>query len=151
MMDTFVLQQIALFGILPALVFLAWYLGTRSKHQQSSVAASPEALKKLMQWLTGFFNTCILCTVLLIASVEMNPSVGLSFLQGISFLADVVSGFGFYIYLGTLAKHLGKSWIVWVGVSVFTNPIGFFVAYFRMKKLVSEEGCKPINPQQQER
>jgi hypothetical protein len=45
-------------------------------------------------------------------------------------------GIGFYVALGVLANRLDRSWITWIGLTVITNPIGPFVAYFKMRKLV---------------
>ena len=45
----------------------------------------------------------------------------------------------FYISLGILAARLGKSWIVWVGLTIIAKPIGTIVAYFRMRLLVNEQ------------
>lgn len=52
------------------------------------------------------------------------------------FCVWIVSGFAFYLALGVLASRLGRSWIVWVGMSMITNPIGPIVAYVRMRQLV---------------
>jgi len=48
------------------------------------------------------------------------------------------SAISFYISLGLLAKRLGRSWIVWVGLTIITKPIGMFVAYFMMNQKVTE-------------
>jgi membrane associated rhomboid family serine protease len=47
-------------------------------------------------------------------------------------LGAVVAILGFYIYLGDLAGLLGKSPIIWMGVSFITSPVGPFVAYIAM-------------------
>jgi hypothetical protein len=42
----------------------------------------------------------------------------------------------FYVFLGMLARRLGKSWILWVGLTIITKPIGTIVAYLMMRDYV---------------
>lgn len=44
----------------------------------------------------------------------------------------------FCVSLGQLASYLGKRWYVWVGLTILTNPVGYFVAYLMMKQQVNE-------------
>lgn len=140
-----VLHWVVVLGIFAGIVFFARYLFSPSKNNKSvNTVTNPEVLKKPMQWLTRFFSIWILSTVLLIAFVGENSSRSFKIPLSISLLAMLVGGFGFYICLGILAKRLGKSWIIWVGLTVLTNPIGAFVAYFRMRSLVIE-GKQEVN------
>ena len=52
----------------------------------------------------------------------------------------VVSSIAYYISLGILAKRSGRSWIVWVGLTILINPIGWIVAYFMMRKRIFSDG-----------
>ena len=49
----------------------------------------------------------------------------------------VVAGLSFYVSLGMLASRLDKSWIVWVGLTIITKPIGSIIAYFMMRSKVN--------------
>ena len=55
------------------------------------------------------------------------------------FFLLVIDGFLYFYKLGALAKCLGKSPIVWVGLTMITSPIGTVVAYFLMKKEAKEK------------
>jgi hypothetical protein len=44
----------------------------------------------------------------------------------------------YYIYLGILASHLGRSVIIWVGLPIVTGPLGVLVSFFWMRSLVKE-------------
>ena len=57
------------------------------------------------------------------------------FLAGITWPA---CGFMFYVTLGSLVVRLKRSVIVWVGGSVVFAPIGPFIAYFNMRRLVKK-------------
>jgi hypothetical protein len=50
----------------------------------------------------------------------------------------VGAGVAFYIALGMLAARLGKSWILWVGLTIITKPIGSIIAYFLMRQRVKD-------------
>jgi hypothetical protein len=55
------------------------------------------------------------------------------------FAVMLVLSLGFYIYLGLLAKALGKSWIEWVGLSFIFKAIGGgIVAYLLMRSHVKK-------------
>jgi hypothetical protein len=49
-----------------------------------------------------------------------------------------VAGLAFYIALGQLAARLGKSWILWVGLSIITAPVGPFIAYLMMRVNIAD-------------
>jgi len=46
----------------------------------------------------------------------------------------VVAGPVWYISLGMLAKRLGRRWLVWVGLSFLTAPIGPLVTFPLMRR-----------------
>jgi hypothetical protein len=46
------------------------------------------------------------------------------------------SGLAYYVVLGMLADHLGRNWIVWVGLTLITKPVGPFIAYLMMRDRV---------------
>lgn len=48
----------------------------------------------------------------------------------------IVSGISFYVFLGILAVRMKRSPIVWVGTTFVFTPIGPFVAYYDMWRLV---------------
>jgi hypothetical protein len=49
-----------------------------------------------------------------------------------------VGALAFYISLGQLAARLGSSWIIWVGLSVLTAPVGPIIAYIAMRTKVAD-------------
>ena len=93
-------------------------------------------LSRPFQVLTWSFVVTVTCFVIVIMLASGEPTKGLSPFESIAILAMVISGLTFYVSLGMLAKRLGRSWIVWVGLTFITKPIGPFVAYFRMRHLV---------------
>ncbi len=51
-----------------------------------------------------------------------------------------ISGFLYYISLGILAHKNNKSFIVWVGLSMLTSPIGFIVSFLLMRDVGQKNG-----------
>jgi len=45
----------------------------------------------------------------------------------LSFLC-IASGITWSVTLGMIASRLGRSWVVWVGLSMITSPVGFVLA-----------------------
>jgi hypothetical protein len=41
----------------------------------------------------------------------------------------VIGGFAYLIALGLLAHRSGHSWIVWVGLTLITSPLGILFSY----------------------
>ena len=143
-------QELFVLPVIVGLPALLWRIFSRLVHRE---------LKSLMQILTWSFVTavtsCALLVVLgiLIAPASGEPSKEPSLLEGICLsvggLVVYVTGLSFYICLGILAKRLSRSWIVWVGLTIITTPIGQFVAYFRMRHLVNSAIQAPsgsVNP-----
>lgn len=99
---------------------------------------STARLSRPFQVLTWSFVVTITSIVMLVMLAGGEQTKGISPLEGIVILAMVLSGLTFYVSLGMLAKRLGRGWIVWVGLTFITKPIGPFVAYFRMRHLVNK-------------
>ncbi len=53
-------------------------------------------------------------------------------------LAWLIGGLMFYVSLADLVVRLNRSLIVWIGGSIVLAPIGPFVAYFNMRRLVKD-------------
>ena len=56
----------------------------------------------------------------------------------VAWIVLIFSGISFYVFLGILAVRLKRSPIVWIGISFVFSPIGPFVAYYDMRRLVRE-------------
>jgi hypothetical protein len=97
-------------------------------------------ISRPFQVLTRSFIVALANIVILIIVAEGNPTRSISPFEGILILTMIASGLAFYVSLGVLAKRMGGSWIVWVGLTFITNPVGPFVAYFRMRQLVNTGG-----------
>lgn len=90
-----------------------------------------------MKLLTVSFAVEIVSYALLIfAANGTESSATPSMLVLACALSIMVASVLFYVTLGILAVSLGKSWIVWVGLTFITKPIGTIVAYFMMREQV---------------
>jgi hypothetical protein len=94
-------------------------------------------LSRPFQVLTWSLAVAVVSIVIVIMLVSREPIKEISPFEGILISSMMVSGLTFYVSLGILAKRLGRRWIVWVGLTFITKPIGPFVAYFRMRCLVN--------------
>jgi 4-amino-4-deoxy-L-arabinose transferase-like glycosyltransferase len=95
-----------------------------------------QSLRKLLHLVIGSFIGSYAAVVLAFLFVALTPSHS-GPLAALLAPAIIALGFTlFYISLGKLAKRLGRSWIVWVGLCILTKPIGPIVACIRMKMLV---------------
>ena len=47
--------------------------------------------------------------------------------------AMLMAAIFYYVYLGKCAGILGRSRLVWVGLTILTNPFGFLFSYFMMR------------------
>lgn len=99
---------------------------------------STASLFRTFQALTWSFVVALTSIVIIIVLASGEPTKGISPFEGIALLALMISGLTYYVSLGMLAKRLGRRWIVWVGLTFITKPIGPFVAYFRMRHLVND-------------
>lgn len=137
MNSTSVVHWIIVLGILAGIVFLIRRDVAASKVGTNSVAKR-EKLLMPMQWLTGSFTVYVGSFVVLIASAGDGTSGDFGLLQGIVVLTMIIAALGFYICLGILAKRLGLSGTTWIVLTILTNPIGTFVAYFLMRRRVTQ-------------
>jgi len=94
--------------------------------------ASRQSLRRLLH-VTTLSYAAVVATFFFLA---LAPSLT-DPLKPFGALAIVAVGMtAFCVSLGKLATRLGRSWIVWVGLSLLTKPIGPIVACVRMKILV---------------
>ena len=110
---------------------------------------STARLSRPFQILTWSLIIAVASFVIAMMIASSEQTKGISPFEGIAVLTWVISGLAFDISLGMLAKRLGRSWIVWVGLTLFTSPIGPFVAYFRMRRLVNNTplfSSSEVNP-----
>jgi hypothetical protein len=56
-----------------------------------------------------------------------------------------VAGWTWVVLLGVIAHRLGRSWVIWVGLSIITSPVGPLVAYVLMLGHISS--AKAANAQ----
>lgn len=104
-------------------------------------------LSRPFQILTWSLAIAVASFVIAVASIVIangEQIKGFAVFESILISAFLISGLVFYVSLGMLAKRLGRSWIVWIGLTFITKPIGPFVAYFRMRRLVHNK-LAPIN------
>lgn len=137
MNSTSVVHWIIVLAVLAGIVFLIRREVAASKATTNSVAKR-EKLLIPMQWLTGSFIVYVSSLVVIIVSVGAGSSDDFGLLQVIVVLAMIIAALGFYICLGILAKRLGQSGTTWIVLTIITNPIGTFVAYFLMRRRVAQ-------------
>jgi hypothetical protein len=92
----------------------------------------------VMRALTYSFWTFVSGWALLFpfASPELEARFGAVSLVGIALL--LIGGWAYVMFLGVAAHKAGKSWIVWVGLTLITSPLGFLVSYaMAIRKLTS--------------
>ena len=80
--------------------------------------------------------------ILLIALVPIHLISGrlgpdFSLIQLVVFAVEFVAGWVYLASLGVLASRLGRSPLVWVGLTLITSVIGFFVSFFMMRRLMN--------------
>lgn len=85
---------------------------------------------KVMSW------SFLLSVLGFIAFIGLAGDKSLAPAAGIALVIWMVGAIAFYVSLGQLATRLDRSVVLWVGGAMLTNPIGPFVAYFRMSGLV---------------
>lgn len=67
-----------------------------------------------------------------ISLVQPQGSGGRDLLAVTMFGLGVVSIFGYYIAIGYYVNRLGRSAIVWGGLTLITSPIGVWISYFML-------------------
>jgi len=92
----------------------------------------PAALGAHPDALTASLIVQAVCMALPLFIDKMTPGAAAALLFTI-----VASGVVFLVSLGILAARLGRSWKLWVGLTVIT-PFGPFIAYFMMRKLLKQ-------------
>ena len=90
------------------------------------------AMRRLTDAMTASMIAQVVCMILPLFATTMSVGLAAAFLFTI-----VAAGVVFLVCLGMLASRLGRSWLLWVGMTVIT-PFGPFIAYFLMRKLVRE-------------
>lgn len=102
-----------------------------------------EELVQLMRGLTWSLGTIILSlAIILLLPNKLPPipetfeSLALKWFGIVDIVAFFISILGFYIFLGILAKRLGRRWLIWCGLTIASSPFGFFISYFLMANLV---------------
>src|SRR5688572_470292 len=58
---------------------------------------------------------------------------------GLSAVVAFLSAPVWYLSLGIIASRLGKSWILWTGVTFITAPFGPPIAYARMNEAIKQQ------------
>lgn len=94
-------------------------------------------LSRPLRYLDGSFAVTVISTILLLSGslkglTEQGEGLGALVLV---FVVVWLAGVAFWISLGTLARRLGRSVIIWVGLTFITSPIGPVVSYFWMRSL----------------
>lgn len=97
----------------------------------------PGALRRLTDAMTASLVMQAVCMVLpvLVGTMSVGAAAALLF-------TIVAAGIVFLTCLGRLAARLGRSWLLWVGMTMIT-PFGPFIAYFMMRSLVKEATRRP--------
>ena len=90
------------------------------------------AMRRLSDAMTASMIAQVVCMILPLFATTMSVGLAAAFLFTI-----VAAGVVFLVCLGMLASRLGRSWVLWVGMTVIT-PFGPFIAYFLMRKLVRQ-------------
>ncbi|MCD6390172.1 MAG: hypothetical protein J7L69_12235 [Desulfobulbaceae bacterium] len=66
---------------------------------------------------------------LIILGVMAPPHEGISAIEELFVVLMVVAGPLWHVSLGMLAHRLGRRWLVWVGLSFITSPIGPLIIF----------------------
>jgi hypothetical protein len=105
---------------------------------------STTRVSRLSQILTSSLVGSLASLAIAIAPAKLENSSGISPIEAIVSLVLAASGLAFYVSLGMLATYFGRSWIVWVGLTGITHPIGPIVAYFMMRDRVKHSPQSPV-------
>lgn len=96
-----------------------------------------EKLKRHMKYLTRSCYVYVASIILIVVSIAINFKNGTAqdveaIVLVIAFIALLIAWLNIIIWLGRLAIGLGKSALVWQGLTWLTAPYGILVAYFMM-------------------
>ncbi len=96
-------------------------------------------LSRPLHYLDGSFVVSVISIILLLLVSREGLAEQEAGLGAILLVYAVVwlAGVAFWISLGTLARRLGRSVIIWVGLTFITSPIGPIVSYFFMRSLAT--------------
>ena len=84
-------------------------------------------------------NLSFILNVALFPIFLISGQLGLDFLL-VQLVCSLVGWAAFCVYLaslGVLASRLGRSPLVWVGLTFITSPFGFIISFFMMRRLVN--------------
>jgi hypothetical protein len=93
--------------------------------------------------LTWSLAAILASLAIVIALANLDEPNGMTVLKTAALSVLATSGLAYYVVLGMLADHLGRNWIVWVGLTLLTKPVGPFIAYLMMRDRVK---CSPQPP-----
>jgi hypothetical protein len=86
--------------------------------------------RPLAQAFTWSFLISLGSFIGIIAYGALGPThEGIAPAEALLLFLMVVAGFAWYITLGMIAHRLGRRWLVWIGISFITAPIGPLVVY----------------------
>lgn len=107
------------------------YSGLRD-YRRSRTTAGSQNLSSI-RWLNGTFWVGVCLPVAFLAVLLRNETLETFWASSLFLL--LVTGGPFFVSLGRLAGRLKRRWLVWVGLTLLTLPIGPFVSYVRMREL----------------
>jgi hypothetical protein len=113
--------------------FAAWGAPASDETLHASIRARGSRLFAMLTWSLGGILAG-LAIVIGLARLDEPNAVPALHAAALSVLA--ASGVAYYVVLGMLADHLGRSWVVWVGLTLITKPVGPFIAYLMMRDRV---------------
>lgn len=99
-------------------------------------------IRKSMRYLTASFITLVLFLIFSpflssLAIIHTQSLFPIVFMIMMLFtIAGVLSIPCFYVFLARQARYLQRSWVLWVGLTFISMPLGPFVAYFMMRHFV---------------
>jgi hypothetical protein len=103
-----------------------------------------ERVAKLCRWLTGTVLATIAASAAGLAIIFAGSASQTAETKDLYFLlilgcfcGVLAAGAAFHVVLGMLAHALGRSPIVWVGISFLTAPFGSLISYLVMRREVA--------------
>ncbi len=90
----------------------------------------------LSTWLTRFFvATLVGYAAVIVIAGTLGPEEGLA-VGGAFILLATFTAYSYLAILALVARRLGKSPVVWWGVTFITSPVGFLVSYPMMRSRI---------------
>jgi hypothetical protein len=113
--------------------FAAWGSTASGETFHASIRARASCLFRMLTWsLAGI----LVSFALVIGLAHLDEPNAIPALQAAALSVLATSGLAYYVVLGMLADHLGRNWILWVGLTLVTKPVGPFIAYLMMRDRV---------------